>query len=103
MNKLSILFLGIALIAISFCTSNTHSLTLNNETPHYSESQYEEVQTLDFKLYLTVLLITLPIISVALILIVPKKTNELIAEDLSKRKKKVNIGMSKRQRDDENL
>ena len=63
----------------------------------------EQPQTLNFSLYLIVLLVTLPIITVALLLIVPRKTASLIAEDISKGKKKINLVMKPRHRDDENL
>ena len=83
----------------------------SNPQPH-NESQApsgqlstanEQPQTLNFSLYLIVLLVTLPIITVALLLIVPRKTASLIAEDISKGKKKINLVMKSHHRDDENL
>ena len=68
-----------------------------------NENTNQKAPTLSFKTYIIVLLITLPIITVILLLIIPKKTDNLLALDLNKNKKnKVNLGM-KIKHDDENL
>ena len=68
-----------------------------------NENTNQKAPTLSFKTYIIVLLITLPIITVILLLIIPKKTDNLLALDLNKNKKnKVNLGM-KIKHDEENL
>lgn len=99
----------ISLFLMPLCIHSTNALTYNllstsdnvEQTIHKDE---DTNGTLSFKLYLIVLLVTLPIITVALILIIPKKTDNLLAVDLSKKKKsKINLGLQKVKKDDENL
>ena len=75
--------------------------TFNNLSAN--ENTNNKAPTLSFKTYIVVLLITLPIITVLLLLIIPKKTDNLLALDLNKNKKnKVNLGI-KIKHDGENL
>ncbi len=99
---LLLLILPIAIHSIKLCptTLTTYEVVVEN-----NEQKVEEnYKTLGLKLYLIVLLITMPILTVVLILIIPKKTDNLLAVDLSKKKKtKINLGLKKSKYDDDNL
>ena len=88
--------------AISFQNQKIDLAQITKNLPA-NENTNQKAPTLSFKTYIIVLLITLPIITVILLLIIPKKTDNLLALDLNKNKKnKVNLGM-KIKHDDENL
>ena len=99
---LLLLILPIVIHSIKLCptTLTTYEVVVEN-----NEQKVEEnYKTLSLKLYLIVLLITMPILTVVLILIIPKKTDNLLAVDLSKKKKtKINLGLKKSKYDDDNL
>ena len=99
---LLLLILPIAIQSIKLCptTLTTYEVVVEN-----NEQKIEEnYKTLGLKLYVIVLLITMPILTVVLILIIPKKTDNLLAVDLSKKKKtKINLGLKKSKYDDDNL
>lgn len=97
------------LLLIFFCYSdnltNYTTLNLQNEQQIEETPKEKEIDTsFNGKLYLLILLITLPVITVILILLVPKKTEQLIAIDLSKDKKKsVNLGLNYKKQDDDEM
>ena len=86
-------------------TCNFATLNLQNEQQLEEKAKEKEIDTnFNGKLYLLVLLLTLPVITVVMILLVPKKTEQLIAVDLSKDKKKsVNLGVKLRKQDDDEM
>ena len=58
---------------------------------------------LDFKLYILVLCVVLPIVVVALIIVVPKYIGNIFFTKTNDTKSKVHKSVRRRERDDENL
>lgn len=94
------IFLSCPMLHLGFCTLSTTA-----DAPQAEIAKEKEIERQsNGNLYLLVLATTLPVISVFLILLVPKKTDQLIAFDLDKSKQKtVKLGLRTREKDDEIL
>ena len=100
-----ILSFVVALLLICPMTHLGCNLDVSNEQSQTEISKEKEIESkTNASLYLLVLATTLPVISVFLILLVPRKTEQLIAFDLDKNKKKtVQLGLKKREKDDDEM